>query len=255
MPAHSIHLPQACWLWPLVPPRGLIEYVHRLPKRYDATFLFGVRSDTDDITGQLEQLADPIQPTREQIETGLAPLIGHVWQRPPAYSALRVQGRRAYERARSGEQVDLAPRAVFIQSLQVLSYEYPELRLDVHCGSGTYVRALGRDLAASLGTAAVMAALMRTAVGGFDVEHATQLEELTAESLTTLLIPPMFVFPSTPPESLSSDEAQRLRQGQAIRRPGHGRSGNLPAVDAAGRLVAILTPLDDDHLRPVRTFS
>ena len=86
------------------------------------------------------------------------------------------------------------------------------------------------------------------------MEHAAQLEELTAESLTTLLIPPMFVFPNTPPESLSSDEAQRLRQGQAIGRPGHGRNGDLPAVDAAGRLVAILMPLDDDHLRPVRTF-
>ena len=137
MPAHSDPLATGVLVVAIGPATRLIEYVHRLPKHYDAKFLFGVRSDTDDITGQLEPLADPIQPTREQIEAGLAPLVGHVWQRPPAYSALRVQGRRAYERARSGEQVDLAPREVFIQSLQVLSYEYPELRLDVHCGSGT----------------------------------------------------------------------------------------------------------------------
>ena len=238
------------------PATRLIEYVHRLPKRYDAWFLLGVRSDTDDITGQLEQLADPIQPTREQIEaaTGtagracLAASSGLFRASGAGAACLRTCPQRRTSGSRPAGSVYPIPRTCFHTSTRNCGWT-------CSCGSGTYVRALGRDLAASLGTAAVMSALTRTAVGRFDVgAGGCDLEELTAESLSTLLLPPLSVFPDTPPESLSSDEAQHVRQGQAIRRPGHERSGDLPAIDAAGRLVAILTPLDDDRLRPVRTF-
>lgn len=236
------------------PATRLIDYVHRLPKRYDAFFRLGLRSDTDDTLGRIEPLDNPIRPTREQIDGQLGSLIGRIWQRPPAYSALRVQGRRAYELARSGKPVDLAAREVLVHSLQVLSYAYPELRLEVTCGSGTYVRALGRDLAAALHTAAVMSALTRTAVGDFVVGQAIRVEDLYAASLSVHVLPPLSVFPDVDPERLSDEEAVRVRQGQAIRRPGHAVSGDVPAIDAAGQMVAVLAPMDDGRLRPVHTF-
>ena len=145
----------------------LTEYVQRMPKHYSATFLFGRQSDTEDIDGQVIELADPPQPKRDQIEATLPKFLGEIQQVPPAYSALKVEGRRAYDLARRGEDVQLAARPVVIYELRIVAYEYPELRLDIVCGSGTYVRSLGRNIARTVGTQAVMSALVRTAIGNF----------------------------------------------------------------------------------------
>ena len=111
--------------------------------------------------------------------------VGRIRQRPPAYSALKVRGRRAYQLARKGRPVELVPREVTIHRLAVVRYEYPELVLEVECSGGTYIRSLGRDLAESLGTAAVMSALERTAIGGFRIEQAADPRELTGETPRT----------------------------------------------------------------------
>src|SRR5262249_43555691 len=147
----------------------LIQYVQRLPKRYRATFLLGRHSETDDTEGEITLIEGAPQPARAEIEAALSKFIGDIEQRPPAHSAVKIAGRRAYKLARQGRAVEIAPRTVTIHSLNILRYDYPELELVVECGSGTYIRSLGRDLASALGTAAVMSALERTAVGGFRV--------------------------------------------------------------------------------------
>ena len=142
----------------------LIEYVQREPKQYRAQFFLGRSSPTDDTDGQVTALEAPPVPSRDEIVAAAASLVGTIEQRPPAYSALKVHGRRAYELARRGQHVELAPRPVTIYRLDVTRYEYPELELDIECSSGTYVRAIGRDLAERVRTKAVMSALIRQAV-------------------------------------------------------------------------------------------
>ena len=156
----------------LGPATRLIEHVQRMPKRYRGTFLLGCRSPSDDVELEPKLLTDPPIPTREQVEAALPAFVGDIQQVPPAYSAIKLGGQKAYDLARRGDAPDLPPRPVTIHAIGVARYEYPELVLDIHCGSGTYIRSLGRDLAAALGTAAVMSELERTAIGEFRVEDA-----------------------------------------------------------------------------------
>ncbi|HEX2475883.1 MAG TPA: tRNA pseudouridine(55) synthase TruB, partial [Lacipirellulaceae bacterium] len=169
----------------------LIQYVQQLQKQYLATFLLGHYSDTDDAEGEVCALSDAPIPHRVQVEQVLPRFLGDIQQRPPAYSAIKSGGRRAYQLARQGSAPELAARAVTIHSIRVERYDYPELMLTIECGSGTYVRALGRDIAAALGTAAVMTALRRTAIGQFCVEDAIALENLSLESLPKRLESPL----------------------------------------------------------------
>ena len=233
----------------------LIRYVQQMPKRYEATFLLGRRSPTDDTEGEVTELADPPIPSRDQVLAAAALLTGVILQRPPAYSAVKVEGQRAYRLARKGHQPDLAPRTVTVHRLEVAAYRYPEVGLRVECSSGTYVRSLGRDLAAALGTAAVMSALVRTAVGGFRVEDAVCPDELTRQNWTEHLLPPLRAVESLPRITLTPPEEARVRAGQTISRPlpvaAPSDPPELAAVDAAGRLVAILRSRGPSLLGPV----
>jgi tRNA pseudouridine55 synthase len=236
------------------PATRLIEQVQASPKHYRATFVLGQTSDTEDIEGDVVPLTDPPRPTEEEVRAALPNFQGEILQRPPAFSALKVAGRRAYELARQGQEVGLKERPVQIARIDLLAYAYPELSLEVECGAGTYIRALGRDLAEFLGTAAVMAQLQRTGVGPFHVEDACRLEQLTEDSLPLHLRPPIDVFAGITPTTLSDAELQRVRRGQAIYRPQHACVSDLPGVDAQGCLVAVLTGRGPDWLRPKRVF-
>lgn len=217
----------------------LIEYVQRKPKRYHGTFLLGRESDTEDVEGEVRELPSPPLPTRADIEGSLPQFLGEIEQRPPVYSALKVGGRRAYDLARRGEQVDLAPRKIQIHSLRVLAYEYPQLQLDIECGSGTYVRSLGRDLAFALGTGAVMSALSRTAIGEFRLEEACRLEQLYPETLESLLLPPTMAVSSLPSICVNAEEALRLEQGKTIENRFGADGAEVAVQDEQSRLIAI----------------
>ena len=219
----------------------LIEYVQRLPKTYDATFLLGRSSPTDDVDGAVELWPDLPEPSWDELCAALAPLVGEIQQRPPAFSAVKVAGRRAYDLARQGETLQLAARPVTVYRIDVVSYAFPELRLRIECGSGTYVRSLGRDLAESLGTRAVMSGLVRTAIGGFCVEDAVDPNSLSPEQWTEQLRPAVDAVASLPRVEVGSGEIARLQRGQAIARPdGLSPGPEWAAVDTAGTLVAIL---------------
>lgn len=232
----------------------LIEYVQALPKRYRATFLLGRRSDTDDIEGHIVALENPPQPPLEQLQAALARFVGEIRQRPPDYSAVKIGGRRAYDLARKGERVHLRERPVRVDRIELLSYRYPEVQLEVDCGSGTYIRALGRDVAESLGTASVLSELTRTAIGPFRLQDARPLAALDSSSLPRWLLPALHVFEGRRAAMLSDAETPRVLNGQGLHRPAHGRHEDIPAVDRDGRLVAVLRPRGPDWLRPVRVF-
>ena len=236
------------------PATRLIEYVQQMTKSYTATFLFGRESDTEDIEGEVTLLEDPPQPTLEAVHGAAAEFIGHVEQRPPAFSALKIGGRRAYKLARAGEQVELVPRTIRIDTIDVVRYEYPELVLDVVCGSGTYIRSLGRDLAQQLSTGAVMSALVRTAIGQFCVDEACNLDDLTEENLHEHLQPARQAVETLPVVDLTGDQLRRVAHGMAIEASISTETEEFAGIDSTGRLVAILKGAGDGRLRPVRNF-
>ncbi len=121
----------------------LIEFVQQQPKHYLAEFDLGLTSDTEDIEGDVRQMDDAAPVSYEDIRNALPRFVGQIMQRPPAYSALKIKGRRAYKLARRGETVELAPRPINVYSLKLVHFHYPRVTLDIVCGSGTYVRSLG----------------------------------------------------------------------------------------------------------------
>lgn len=232
----------------------LVEYVQRQRKRYTGTFLLGRSSPTEDVESEVTALVDPPIPSREALAEAAVALTGSIEQRPPAFSALKVAGQRAYDLARAGEEVYLAPRQIDIYRLDITRYEYPELTLEIECGAGTYVRSLGRDLARALGSDAVMSALVRTAIGDFRLEDAADVEELTRANIAERLLPPRLAVAALPVVELTDDEIKRIAHGLAIRRPTASDEGEWAAVDSAGRLLAILTRRADGSLGPSRVF-
>ena len=157
------------------------------PKRYLATIRLGATTQTLDPTSP--EIAGPAvpTPTADQVAAVLHRFVGTIQQVPPAYSALKVGGRRAYKLARSGQLPNLEARPVVLYSIDLLRYGYPELELDIRCGRGTYIRSLARDIAAELGTVGYLHQLCRTAVGEHAIERAVTLASLDARTLAGLL--------------------------------------------------------------------
>lgn len=235
------------------PATRLIEYVQRLPKRYTGTFLLGRESNTEDVEGDVRELENPPQPSLDQLQAAAASLRGEILQRPPAFSALKVQGQRAYDLARAGRDVQLEPRPVTIHRLEIARYDYPELVLEIECSSGTYVRSLGRDLAEKLGTAAVMSALVRWAIGNFTLTSAVDPDILTADNLPQHLLPIEWGVQSLPSITLETVDASRIARGQFIDCP-TAASDELAAFDTTGRLLAILARGKDGKFCPSRNL-
>jgi tRNA pseudouridine55 synthase len=243
----------------LGPATRLIPYVQRMSKRYRATFILGQTSDTEDITGTVSDVARAEWVTAQQVESVLPAFTGEIMQRPPAYSALKVDGQRAYKRARRGETVDIPARSITIHNIQMRSFDYPNMQLDIECGSGTYVRSLGRDIAERLGTGAVMSALVRTAVGPFDIDSALAFDGLDAESLSANMIDPLSGVSELPTVALTAEEIERIGRGQLIANRFSalstiGDDQHCAAVDDMQHLVAILVPRRNGQLGPLRNF-
>ncbi len=167
----------------------LVEHVQRMPKTYVAEFTLGVASDTDDTEGTLTPHPDAAAPTEDDLRAALAKFRGTIKQTPPAHSAVKVAGRRAYALAREGKEVALKPRPVTVHALELLRYQWPLVDLRIECGSGTYIRSIARDLGLMLRTGGLMSKLARTAIGGFTRENAVAPDALTEENWRTSLLP------------------------------------------------------------------
>jgi tRNA pseudouridine55 synthase len=226
------------------PATRLVPLIHEHPKSYLGTFLLGQRSDTDDVDGHVEAADLPPGLTAERLADLLPEFTGKIQQVPPAYSAVKVAGKRAYALAREGEQVDLSARTVTVSHLELVEFEQPRFVLSITCGTGTYIRSIGRDLAQRLGTSTVMSRLVRTSVGPFHVQNAIDLESLTRDSLADSLQSPLVMLDHLRQIRADGEQARRLRCGQAILRPDGAVSGEIAeetvaVIDESGGLLAI----------------
>lgn len=149
----------------------------KLDKVYEATIRLGQTSTTGDPEGEVSDVGGK-QPTREEIEAALQKFTGEITQRPPIFSAIKIGGRRAYDLARQGKEVEIPERKVTVHSLELVEYAYPELKIRTHVSSGTYIRSLAQDIGKTLGTGAYCTQLRRTKVADWDVADAQKLESL-----------------------------------------------------------------------------
>ncbi len=242
----------------LGPATRLADYVQAQPKRYLATVTLGARSDTDDPTGQVTTVQDAQVPPLDRVQEALRGFLGPIEQVPPAHSAVHVAGRRAYKLARAGARPDLAPRTVTVHAIELLSYTYPTLKLDVVCSSGTYLRALARDIGTALGCGGYCSALVRTAVGPFTLDQAVAAEQV---DLSRDLLPAVLALGEMPRVTLPAPACAQLAMGQAVKLSSEQLAGalaegtELAALDDQGRLAAIGTLGKDGRtLRPNKVF-
>jgi tRNA pseudouridine55 synthase len=213
-----------------------------MDKEYLAVVTFGRQTDTLDPEGTV--VSEGPMPTREALEAVLPSFLGRMMQVPPAYSAVHVGGRRAYEAARKGQEVTLAPREVVIHSLRLVSFIPPAATLDVVCSKGTYIRSLARDVASRLSTCAFVSQLRRTRIGGFRVEEARKPGDFDPER--DLLRPAVF-FDASPDLHrlrLRTEWQQKAGQGAPIQDAFFleppSTDGIFGAFTQDGELVAVL---------------
>jgi tRNA pseudouridine55 synthase len=234
----------------------LTEYVQDMAKTYHTRLLLGARSDTDDADGAATPVAVDRPPFREEVGRRLEEFVGEIDQVPPAYSAARVTGRRAYDLARRGEEVTLRPRRVRVYGIDLLAYDYPHLDLEVRCGKGTYIRSLARDLGERLGCGALVETLRRTRVGPFEAAQAITLEADAATARARLL-PVSAAVSELPRVTLDARDCVRLRQGQTVSQEAFpaGDAADVAVFDVAGTLIAVAS-LDRARrlLRPAKVF-
>jgi tRNA pseudouridine55 synthase len=241
----------------------IVPYVMDGTKVYRFTLRFGEARDTDDADGQLIA-RNSCRPTDEEILAALPAFSGNIMQRPPVFSALKVQGERAYDMARDGRPPNLPPRPVRVVRFDLIERPDPESALfEVVSGKGVYMRALARDLAAACGTVGHVAALHRLRVGPFTAEQAIALDKLLADDDTAsaspdLLLPVATALDDIPALALTESEAGGLSRGQAIslvtlmgRIPAQTGPGGLVRAMAGERVIG-LCRLEDGWLKPER---
>jgi tRNA pseudouridine55 synthase len=244
----------------------MVEYHLRDDKSYRAVLVFGARSTTDDLDGELMPTG-AAPPARVAVEAALAGFVGSVEQRPPDYSAVRIAGRHAYELARHGQTPEIRPRVVTFHEITVVAWddrdpERPAATVDLRCSAGTYVRALARDAGERLGTGAYLGALVRTASGPFRREGAHSLERvrelLGAGRIGELLLPVDTGLDAWPAVRVDPADLASLVRGQVVRArglslPSPGPDGQVRVVAADGRLAA-MARVEGGRLHPQKVL-
>jgi len=221
----------------------LVDHIDGEPKVYLATIRFGSETDTDDYTGTVTRTA--AAPDQSAVDPATRALTGALDQIPPAYSAKKVGGERAYDAARRGTPRELAPARVQVHSWEILSQTPDAVDVRIVCGGGTYVRALARDLGRLTHSAAHLASLRRTAAGAFDVRDAAPLDRIAAGDFA--LRPLTSAIPSLPRQTLDTESLRRALHGNAI--PATVDGARVALVDDGGDLVAIALRVGD-QLQP-----
>jgi tRNA pseudouridine55 synthase len=231
-------------------------------KAYRFTVRFGAETDTDDAEGSIVETSE-VRPSRAQIEAVLADFTGEINQVPPRYSAIKIEGNRAYDLARSGKEIVLEARPVVIDDLRLVDMPDAETAMfEAECGKGTYVRALARDMGRALGCLGHVIALRRTRVGTFEEADAVPLEALQAAAqdgeaaLATQLLPIEAALEDLPDLNVSPNDAASLARGQSVL----VRGRDAPVLSGAawahfkGRILA-LGELEKGAFRPTRVFN
>lgn len=229
----------------------LLGYLAANDKEYDATMRLGVTTTTEDAEGDEVSRTAASNVTDDELANAVARFVGDIDQVPSSVSAIKVEGVRAYKRARSGEDVQLQPRRVHIAELQMLSRRGDDVDVHVTCSTGTYVRALARDIGAALGVGAHLTALRRTRVGGFTIGEARSLEQLADD----LVVHPLgdVAARTFPVWQVDEEVARRLSMGQRL--APEGLPGGVVAVLLPDGSLVALVEERDDAVRPVTVFA
>jgi tRNA pseudouridine55 synthase len=241
-----------------------VSYAMDGRKIYRFTAHWGEERTTDDLEGAVSATSDK-RPSRDEIESILSRFTGEIMQTPPAYSAIKVDGERAYDLARAGESVELAERPILIEALRLVDVPDPDhATFEVTCGKGTYIRSLARDMGRALGTAAHVTSLRRVAVGPFTEDHMISLENLTelghkapgGDAKTGALLPIETVLDGIPALAIDEEQARRLKLGQAVLL----RGANAPIAEDAVLVMSGGKPLGigtiiQGSLKPKRLFN
>ena len=243
------------------------EHLMELPKTYRATVRLGISTDTYDAEGAPTHEARLVEVTQTDVEVALEAFVGEIEQTPPAYSAIKVKGRPAHRLARKGAAVALPARTTRIDRIELLCFEPPNVEIDVECGKGTYIRSLAHDLGRALGCGAHLAALVRTRVGPFSVESATDVSDLErafeSREWRESLLPMDRGLTQLPSITLHIEDEKDIRHGRAVR-IGDDRLAGVPLADGRqyrayaedGGLVGIIRYEADTGLwRPRKVFD
>jgi len=239
-----------------------VPYAVDSEKGYRFTVCWGAETTTDDSEGEVVERSDA-RPTREQVEAALDAFRGEIEQTPPRFSAVKVEGARAYDLAREGESFELRSRTVDIHRLELIDMPDPDTCvLEADCGRGTYVRAIARDLGRALGCLGHICALERTRVGAFRVEEAVTLDEIEAAAegepgaLHGLLAPVHTALTALPEIRLSQQDAARVRRGQAVLLRGRDAPIlNAKAFATAKGTLVALGEVAQGEFNPERVFN
>jgi tRNA pseudouridine55 synthase len=237
------------------PATRIAEYLTGLSKAYHATLFLGKETSTLDPEGDVVLEDKAWQDvSASALDSAAASFVGPLQQTPPAYSAKKVNGERAYKKARRGEEVVLAPREVVIHSLEVTRFAPPLVEFACVCSSGTYVRVLGRDLARAVGTSGYLTQLRRTAVGELSVEGAVRGDDLAAGCVIPAgaWLDPVDALGGMPRIEIDNSAAERLRMGQQVEWPG-APDGEAVMITAGNGLVAIGRSREG-RLKPSKVF-
>lgn len=244
----------------LGPATKLVQVIQAYPKEYLCLARLGATSTTDDAEGEIQQTPAAAAPADEAVRAAVGKFVGAIEQVPPAHSAVKVGGQRAYKIARRGRTPELSAKTVTVHSLEVVGYEYPHLRLKVRCGSGTYIRALVRDIGRALGVGGYCTELVRTAVGPFAAENAVRIEQIQSGQIQEFLIGPGEAMPAGAKVPITDTQVRELLLGRTIQAPdlppaarGHDLLG---AVAPDGRLIGLVRLEGSPaRLRPVKIFG
>jgi tRNA pseudouridine55 synthase len=228
----------------------LAEFAHQLPKTYVADIHLGFSTATDDAEADKQPQGDPSSLTLDDVALALTHFTGRILQEPPAFSAVKVDGERAYRLARRGEEPKPMAREVEVYEARVLDFvpgPQAVARVEIVCGSGTYLRSIARDLGRRLGVGGYLGRLIRTAYGPLTVETAIKIEaQTTAEDVRDRLLPAEVILPDMERVRLNVEQEAMVRQGRAVRVLPEPGPGPIRAHDSAGRLVAL------GHTDPLR---
>jgi tRNA pseudouridine55 synthase len=233
-----------------------VPFVQDGEKAYRFTVLWGAETDTDDAEGKVTQTSDA-RPDGAAIEALLPNFIGEIMQRPPAFSAIKINGERAYDLARDGEIVDLAPRLINVHALRLVACEPDCAVLEAECGKGTYVRAIARDLGRALGCFGHVIALRRTRVGPFlEAESSTLAELLDApDEAPDALLSVEAGLSELPCILLDSNGAARLRRGQSVILRGRDAPAEGAAYAVCSGVVIASGLVERGEFVPNRVFN
>ena len=234
----------------------LADYVQQQPKSYRAVMTLGTVSDTHDIEGEITENPDAAPVDIDEVRSLLKTFVGRIDQAPPAYSALHVDGKRAYDLARSGRELDLPPREVNIYQIDLAAYEYPNLTIEVACGAGTYIRSLARDIGDKLGVGAYCSGLTRTAIGRFDLAEAVDLDDVDP---ARDLIDPIAALDALTKIAVNPADMNRLAMGKMVMlsTTPQDPTPEIAVTDLSGQLLAIAKLIDTPDgqlLKPSKVF-